>query len=134
MKKKLMIGLIAGTAVFAAVFGAAASLGTITDGTLGASNTTVAACDSGLNTSYTVAWDATDTQYEVATVTVSGIAAACDTRKLNVSIQSGVSTLSLPQTTINESATPGSETLTLTDDATRPTAAAVDGIHVAING
>ena len=71
MKKKLLIGLIAGSAVFAAVYGSAASLGTITDSGVGASSATVAACDTdGVSTAYTTTFSS---GYKVSTVTVSGV-------------------------------------------------------------
>jgi hypothetical protein len=127
MKKKLMIGLIAGSAVFAAVFGAAASLGNITDQSLGANSQTVSSCDSdGVSTGYTVSYDAT-LGYKVDGVTVSGIAAGCIGKKLNVTLVTGATSTSLTQATIAGA----SETLTVSGG---PAATDVDGIHVAING
>jgi hypothetical protein len=127
MKKKLMIGLIAGSAVFAAVFGAAASLGTITDQGLGANSATVASCDTdGVTTGYTVSYDAA-TGYKVDEVTVSNIAVGCIGDKLNVELLTGITSTSLTEVPIAGA----SETLTVTGG---PAAADVDGIHVAING
>jgi hypothetical protein len=95
MKKKLMIGLIAGTAVFAAVFGAAATLNGITTENLGAESTTVAACDpDGVSTSYTVAFGATE--YEVTEVTVSGIADTCDGQDITVRSGTSEATATIP--------------------------------------
>jgi hypothetical protein len=126
MKKKLMIGFIAGTAVFAAVFGAAATLGGITTEDVGADSTTVAACDlDGVTTNYTVVFGATE--YEVTEVTVSGIAAACDGQ--DVTVRSGASEATA---TITGAAT--SITLDSSDGWTPLSAASVSDIHVLIQG
>ena len=126
MKKKLMIGLIAGTAVFAAVFGAAATLGGITTEDLGADSNTVASCDTGgVDTSYTVVYSGTE--YEVTEVTVSNIAAACDGQ--DITVRSGASEAS---TTITGAAT--SVTLDSGDGWTPLSAESVTDIHVLIQG
>jgi hypothetical protein len=128
MKKKLLIGLIAGSAVFAAVFGAAASLGTVGSTSLGAGNTDVSSCDTdGVNTSYAVAFDAAG--YKVSTVTVSGIAAGCSGKSLSIQLvdTNGALTGGAANKTVGGT----SETLTLTGG---PLASSVTGVHVVING
>lgn len=128
MKKKLLIGLIAGSAVFAAVFGAAASLGGVSSTSLGAGNTTVAPCDAdGVTTSYAVAFDAAG--YKISTVTVSGIAAGCSGKSLSIQLVDANGALTGGAASGPVGAT--SETLTLTGG---PLASSVTGIHVAING
>ena len=128
MKKKLLIGLIAGSAVFAAVFGAAASIGGVSSTSLGAGNTTVASCDTdGVSTSYAVAFDAAG--YKVSTVTVSGIAAGCSGKTLSVQLVDANGALTNGAVSGAVDAT--SETLTLTGG---PLASSVTGVHVVING
>jgi hypothetical protein len=79
--------VVAGVTVFGAVFASAASLGGITSGNVSADNAVVASCDTdGVTTAYTTSWDGTDDRYEVTSVTVSGIANACDGRTLNLSL------------------------------------------------
>jgi hypothetical protein len=104
MKKRTLVALVAGLAVFASTFAFAATLGGLTSGEVGANNTVVAACDTdGVTTSYAAAaWDTTDKRYEVASVTVSGVNDACDGDNLkvtaadssNVSLSEG--TLAIP--------------------------------------
>jgi hypothetical protein len=130
MRRRFVISVLAGLIVFAAVFAMAASLGGITSGTVGADTTTVAACDSnGVTAAYTVAWDATDKRYEISTVTVGGVADACDGLTLSVSLtdttgaQIGSGTLTIP--------TSGATSFGVTM-APEPSANATTGIHVAI--
>jgi hypothetical protein len=79
--------VVAGVTVFGAVFASAASLGGITSGNVSADNAVVASCDTdGVTTAYTTSWDGTDDRYEVTSVTVSGIANACDGRTLSLSL------------------------------------------------
>jgi hypothetical protein len=86
MKKRLLIGLLAAASAFATVFGMAASLGVSADA-LGASSAAVSACDpNGITTSYGNSWDTTDNRYEVSSVTVSGIADACDGKSVKVTL------------------------------------------------
>ena len=87
MSRRTIAGVLAGLMVFGAVFASAASLGGITSGNVGADNAAVASCDTdGVTTAYTTGWDATDDRYEITSVTVSGIANACDGRTLSVSL------------------------------------------------
>jgi hypothetical protein len=130
MKKKLIIGLIGATAVFAAVFGAAASLGGITTEDLGADNTSVVSCDTdGVTTSYAVAYDGTAGGYKVSSVTVSGIASTCEGQKLNVAVQTGATATSGTEATIGVGET--SKTVSF---GSGPLAEDVTGVHVAIQG
>jgi hypothetical protein len=86
MKKRLLIGVLAAASAFATVFGMAASLNMSADA-LGASSAAVSACDAnGISTSYSNAWDTTDNRYEVSSVTVSGIADACDAKSVKVTL------------------------------------------------
>lgn len=103
MKKRTATAVLAALLVFGGVFAMAAGLGgiTSTEG-VGAENVALTSCDSdGVTTSYTTAWDGTDNRYEISTVTVSGVAAACDGQTLSVSLtgttgQIGSGTLPIP--------------------------------------
>lgn len=88
MSKRLIIKLLAAATVFSVVLATAASLGTITDGKVGASSTTVSSCETdGVSTSYTTTWDTTDKRYEVSSVTVSSLTAGnCTGKTVKVSL------------------------------------------------
>lgn len=87
MKKRTGIAVLAALLVFGGVLAMAASLGGITSTKVGADNTALASCDTdGVSTNYSTAWDGTDDRYEISTVTVSGVADACDTQTLSVSL------------------------------------------------
>lgn len=74
--RRVMVGLVAATAAFAAVHAAAASL-TVTSDLLGAGSAGVSSCDAdGVSTAYTTGFDAT-AGYTVTQVTVTGIASGC---------------------------------------------------------
>jgi hypothetical protein len=87
MKKRTGIAVLAALLVFGGVLAMAASLGGITSTQVGADNTALASCDTdGVSTNYSTAWDGTDDRYEISTVTVSGVADACDGQTLSVSL------------------------------------------------
>jgi hypothetical protein len=93
MKKRTGTAVLAALLVFGGVLAMAASLGGITSTKVGADNTALASCDTdGVSTSYTTVWDATDDRYEISTVTVSGVADACDTQTLSVSLTDSTGT------------------------------------------
>ena len=101
--RRTLAAILAGLAVFGGVFASAATLGGISTATIGANNTTIAACDSdGVTATYTSSWDATDKRYEISAVTVAGVADTCDTQTLKVALtdsagaQLSEGTLSLP--------------------------------------
>jgi hypothetical protein len=85
--KRTSIAVIAALLVFGGVLAMAASLGGVTSSKVGADNAAVAACDTdGVTTSYGSAWDATDERYEITSVTVGGVADACDGQTISVSL------------------------------------------------
>jgi hypothetical protein len=103
MRKRTLIAVLAGLAVFSGVYAMASSLGGVTSGKVGADNIAVTSCDTdGVSTAYSPTWDATDKRYEIGTVTVSGVNDACDGQTLNVSVtdtsgaQVGTGTLAIP--------------------------------------
>jgi hypothetical protein len=130
LSRRTIAGVLAGLTVFGAVFAMAANLGGITGGQVGADSTTVLACDDdGVSTTYASSWDATDERYEVTSVTVSGIAEACDSRTLSVSLtdatgaQIGAGSIAIP----TEAATAVTGSL-----STAASAELTEGVHVVI--
>ena len=85
--RKLTIKTLAALTAFGAVMAMASTLGGVTPDTLGAEDSPVVACDTnGVATSYPSVWDATDNRYEVASVTVEGVADTCDGLTLKVTL------------------------------------------------
>ena len=128
MKKVIIAVLVAG-ALIGAVYGAAASITTVTTPDLGAGDSAVVACDSTITVAYTVAWDEGDNQYEVTEVTVSEAADCANGAAVSA------------QLTDTDGNGIGEATGTLTSGATGamtvdtpPDAAAVEDIEVVING
>lgn len=129
--RKFIIKTLAGVTVFGAVVASASTLGGITPDKLAAQDAVVAACDTtGVTTSHTSAWDSTDKRYEVTSVTVKGVADACDGQTLKVTLadSAGVSlvegTLTIPTSVAVDHAvtiSPGAST------------ASTDKVHVNIS-
>jgi hypothetical protein len=130
VSRRLILKVLAAATVFGAVFAMAATLG-VSSETVGAGDAAVASCDTdGVTTGYAPAWDAGDERYEVATVTIKGIAAACNGKAAKVTL-TGSSGASLGEGTATLSVGGGDTT----DDVTvAPAAAAADvtGVHVVI--
>lgn len=133
MNRRVMLAILAALTAFGAAFAMAASLGTISSDSLGASNTTVASCDTnGVTTDYTTAWDATDKRYEVSAVVVSGIAAACDLKEVAVTVtDSSGASLASGTATYTQLTDLGSKTVSLSSGVA---SSALEGIHVQISG
>lgn len=128
MKKRLLIALLAGGAVFATVFGVAASLN-VTSDNLAAGGATVSSCDTdGVHVSYTPVFQSGE--FKVTKVTVSGIHQGCFGQELTVQLTgAGNAALSGASGTTTIAAT--SETV---DIGTPPAASAVEDVHVVITG
>jgi hypothetical protein len=85
--KRTLLALALGLSVAGVVLASAASIGGVGTDLLAADVTAVAACDTdGVDLSYTTAFDGTDNRYEVNAVTVTGIAAGCETGALAVTL------------------------------------------------
>ncbi len=84
MKKRLLIALVAGGAVFATVFGVAASLN-VTSDNLGAGGTAVTSCDDAVRATYTTKYVAGQ-GFLVDTVIVTGVDNACDGKNITVQL------------------------------------------------
>ena len=128
---KRALGLaLAGLLTFGAVYGFAASLNLTTD-SLGAANTTVAACQAGqLTATYTSAYSATVPGYAVGTVTVTGLASTCYSKAYKITL-SGAGNVSLGEAT---GTTPASGTSFAATFSPALNAASVTGIGVVISG
>ncbi|MPZ72795.1 MAG: hypothetical protein GEU74_06110 [Nitriliruptorales bacterium] len=133
-KNRLVIGLLFGLTVFGAVIGSAASLGGITTDGLGADAAIVAACDNdGVTTSYTTQYNATGSDgYKIKTVTVAGLANACDGNTIEVRlIGAGSASLETVNKTIENDAASTSTDLTF---AGTTLAESVTGLHIVVSG
>lgn len=85
MFRRILIGAASAAAVYAVTVALAASLGGVTTVDLGADGSAVASCDTdGVSTDYSIGF--TSGSYKVDTVTVSGIADACDGQTLYVTL------------------------------------------------
>lgn len=131
MRKRTLVALVAGLAVFATTFAFAATLGGLTSGEVGANNTVVAACDTnGVTTSYSAAsWDATDQRYEVSQVTVGDVNDACDGDTLKVTLTDSGGAQLAEGTLVIPTDASTSHTVSL---GSAVAATAVEGVHVVI--
>lgn len=82
---RVLLGLTVGAIVFAATFAAAASLG-LTVETLSADQQAITACDTAVTSDYTTVYEDAISGYEVDTVSLSGLAAACDGMDFKVTL------------------------------------------------
>ena len=129
MKRALILAL-AGVLTFGAVYGFAASLN-LTKESLGAADTTVAACQTGaLTATYTSAYSTTVPGYAVGTVTVTGLAATCYSKAYKITL-SGAGSASLGEAT---GTTPASGTSFAATFSPTVNAVSVTGIAVVISG
>lgn len=131
MKNRVLIGLAAAGIIGGATYGFAATLD-VNPNSLAAGSELVASCDTdGVTTSYATGWDATDERYEVTSVTVSGIAAACeDDADIKVELVKSDGT-----SVGNGEGVVGTGTsVTLAISETTAAASDVGGVHVVIDG
>ena len=127
--KRIIVAILAGLTVFGAVFAMAATLNGITGQKLGADDAAVASCDTdGVTSDYTSAWDATDKRYEVGTVTIGGVADACDGGTLKVTLADGTGSINEMTLAIPASA---AVSFNLTPSPA-PASEAVAAVHVSI--
>lgn len=94
MSKQLILALGAGGAAAAAVVASAASIGTVNSTDLAAGVSTVTPCDSdGIDVSYTTAYNAATDEYDVTSVTLSGVADACIGQRVKITLSDGTASL-----------------------------------------
>lgn len=131
--RRTVLALLGGLLAFALIAGAAASLGGITSGDLGADAALVASCDTdGVTTSYTSTYSAAATAgYKVGNVTVGGISDACDGQSMTVTLtgaaaaELGAVTQAVPVAVAFTNVLDFSSEAVLSEDVT--------GIHVVIS-
>ena len=128
--KRLLIMTTAAVLTFGTVYGLAASLNLATD-SLGAADTTVAACQAGqLTATYTSSYSSSTPGYTVGTVTVTGLAATCYSKAYKITL-SGSGDTSLGEAT---GTTPASGTSFVATFSPAIDAASVTGISVVVSG
>ena len=117
--------ILLGLGAFGLAAASAASLGGLTNQSLGADNAAVASCDTdGVGMAYTNAYDATAGLYKVTSVTVSGLAAGCNGKVISVTL-SGTGGTSLGSGTATVAGTSQAVSMTPTADAKLVLGAAV---------
>jgi hypothetical protein len=111
MNKKV-VAAFGGLAAFGILTASAASLGGLTSSSLGADQTVVASCDStGINMSYTTAYDAPSNSYKTTAVTISNVDPSCATKAYKLTMSDG--SASLNETSGTVTLTSGSQTIAL---------------------
>lgn len=130
--KRLAIALALGTAVFAAVFAAAATLGLTTD-QLGAGDQAVSSCDSSVNVTYQTDYSATLGTYRVSSITLTGLDEAQCAGQTITAVLTGAANASLAENDYSCCTTGDgtSEVLTVIQDVNPEL---VLGVHVVITG
>lgn len=126
--KRLFIAVVAGLVVFGGTFAFAATLGSVTTGSVGANSAVVASCDTdGVTTSYGApAWSATNKRYEVSSISVTAVNVACNGATIKVTLKDS-SNVQLGEATGTVAA--GAASLTL---ASGVAASSVSGVDVVI--
>lgn len=110
---------------------AAASLGGLSGGSLGADDQVIASCDTdGISSSYTTAYDAAAQEYRVTGVNFAGVNPACNAKAASVSLRNGTTNLG---TTTASSITVSGNAFAMTL-AAPVTAESVNGLSLVISG
>jgi hypothetical protein len=131
--RRTVLALLGGILAFALIAGAAASLGGITAGDLGADDAAVASCDTnGVTTSYTSAYSAAGTAgYKVGDVTVGAISDSCDGQAMTVTL-TGAANAELG--TVSQAVPVGAGTTNVLDfSGDAVLSEAITGVHVVIS-
>ena len=131
MRKRLLIALAVGSAVFAGAYAMAASL-SVSSTRLGSGNAAVTSCDTdGIATSYTVSYSATGTAgYKIDTAEITGVAPACNGGSMKVTLTGASSALLAERT----QAVSGVANYSVNFAAAGVLASDVTGVHVTIAG
>lgn len=128
--KRILVAIVLSLVTFASAYGLAASLNLTTD-SLGAAQTTVAACQAAaMNATYTTSYSSATPGYTVGTVTVTGLASTCYSKAYKITL-SGAANASLGEAT---GTTPSSGTSFAATFSPAVNAATVTGISVVITG
>jgi hypothetical protein len=124
VKKRILIAMVAGIAVFGAAMAFAASL-TLGSDNLAAGDATVTTCDASVNATYNVTF--TGGVYTVSNVTVSNIAAGCAGQKVGVTLTNLAGTVVGDGSAVADAS--GAVVVAITE---APSAASVTGVHAVV--
>jgi hypothetical protein len=135
MKKRMLIALLVGGAVFGAAIGLAASLD-VSSRSLGAGDAVVASCDTnGIQTSFGLTYNNTTTQYVVTNVNLNGVSGACSQKTIQIALtDGGVKIGETFQVAPNLPDPAQSYSFSVPMAAPHAAASDVDDIHVVIGG
>lgn len=85
--KRILLATGAGLAAIGAVTASAATLGGITQSQVGVDTQVIGACDSdGIAVTYGTSFDTTSGKYQVSSVNLAGVNAACDTKAFKLTV------------------------------------------------
>jgi hypothetical protein len=126
--RRAILASILGLGAAGGILASAASLG-VSANTLGAGTSVIASCDTTVSVAYTSAYNATAGAYRSTAAVISGIAAACDAKTIDVTI-TGASGVALGSGT-GTIATGGTHTVTF---ATAIDPALITGAAIVITG
>jgi hypothetical protein len=99
--RRRTFAVAAGLATFSVIGAFAATLGGITSDQLGADASVVTSCDSdGVTVIYNTSYDGADDRYEVDSVTIGSIDAACVGQVLSVTLANGTTNLAETDQTV----------------------------------
>lgn len=85
--KRLLLAAGAGLTAIGAVTASAATLGGITQNQVGVDSQVIGACDSdGISVAYGTTFDATSGKYQVSSINLTGVNAACDTKSYKLTV------------------------------------------------
>jgi hypothetical protein len=129
---KLTLAIVASLAVFASVYGFAASLGVSTSG-LGADNKVVASCGSGMTFAYTTSYYSGLPGYAVNGISLSNIPAGCLNKSLAVTFTDGSNAALGSQVTASLPATGTTSTVSITPSADDIDASKVANVSVVVS-
>jgi hypothetical protein len=131
MRKRLLIALAVGTAVFAGAYAMAASL-SVSSTRLGSGNAVITSCDTdGVNSTYTVSYNATGTAgYKIDTAEISGVAAACNGGSMKITLTGAANAALAERTQVVSTASNYSVNFATSGVL----ASDVTGVHVTIAG
>jgi hypothetical protein len=103
LPRKMTVALLAGVTIAGIAGASASSLGGATSGSVGSENVNVGTCDNdGVRLDYGTTYSSLAGQYVVNTITVSGVAAACEGLAASITLKDGTgAALATPAGTVS---------------------------------
>ena len=130
-KKGFLLAGALGILAVGGVLASAASIGGVTSTSLGSGVSVVASCDTnGVDLAYNNTYNTTNGKYEVSSVTISGIAAPCVGKQLDITLADGVSLTAAVVGTGGAAVTGPSQTFAITGVSAGPIPSNVDSASV----